>query len=651
MALFLLSALVGVAALAVAVRARFASRAETLLATMLVANFLVVLPIYVLGLNDLLFRGSLAAASVLCATITLAAAATGTGWRSLAAQMRAAVVAIAKIPVDAIRRSWGAGSLVAGGLLLTFAFLAWTTVVAWLAPPRPLWDSAWYHEPTVGFTIQNHGFAILDVPDSLNGLQKTNGYPRLAEMTQLWFVLFGDRRFVELPNILMTIPLMLSVYLIASRYSADRIVCMGWGAALVLTPACSSLLQSAYNDPQVAALVMAALHFATRIDFKLRHAWLAAVALALAVGAKLLALVPVGILSAIAGVRLLLVHEERRTRGWLATILGGAALITAAGACCYLRNWIHFHNPFWPDLKYDNHRLGIHWPGYMVWGSHHPELSGNRVDQNVPLDVLIGELFSLPYSVKDLNRWQVHDYGIGLPWLVLPLSSAALGLAIVEWVRSDPTRALARVSPSVRSPASNILLVALPLVFIVATSPALWGARYHIATVGILMILVQWLAGHYGWAKLGEGAVVVCLVTSLMMIVWSDWWITPRKALALAKLSYPEREVASSLGAPVATWIGLAREAELLPGDVVVASDYAFPALLWNLHYSNRVVYLPAGADFRQRAEQARAVWIVCAGALCDQLNEPASDWEPLGPIAEGDATVVYHRKARDVRR
>ena len=48
----------------------------------------------------------------------------------------------------------------------------------------------------VAFAIQNHGFSMVDLP--FGGAQKINVYPRLCEMTQLWFVIFTDRRVIDM---------------------------------------------------------------------------------------------------------------------------------------------------------------------------------------------------------------------------------------------------------------------------------------------------------------------------------------------------------------------------------------------------------------------------------------------------------------------
>ena len=101
-----------------------------------------------------------------------------------------AALAQARLPFDALHEALRARSFVLLGLLMSAALILWTAISSYYAPSWRQWDALWYHEPIVAFTIQNHGFAMVDLPR--DGLQKINGYPRLCEMTQLWFVIFTD---------------------------------------------------------------------------------------------------------------------------------------------------------------------------------------------------------------------------------------------------------------------------------------------------------------------------------------------------------------------------------------------------------------------------------------------------------------------------
>src|SRR5262249_37633250 len=154
-------------------------------------------------------------------------------------------------------------------------------VTAYFAQQQPHWDPLWYHDAMTGFAIQNHGFAMVDLPP-IGGLQKINGYTRLAEMTQLWMVIFWDRRLADATNLLFAPALIASGYVLARRY-AGAVIALGWGVAVLLMLGCLNLLHSTYVDPQNAALMLGGIVFATVDPPRLRETWLAALGLALAI--------------------------------------------------------------------------------------------------------------------------------------------------------------------------------------------------------------------------------------------------------------------------------------------------------------------------------------------------------------------------------
>lgn len=58
--------------------------------------------------------------------------------------------------------------------------------------PSESWDGFFYHEPIVGFALQNQGFRMVSLPPSVV-VQGVNGYPRLCAAFALWFVVFTDK--------------------------------------------------------------------------------------------------------------------------------------------------------------------------------------------------------------------------------------------------------------------------------------------------------------------------------------------------------------------------------------------------------------------------------------------------------------------------
>jgi hypothetical protein len=652
----LLSAVLNVlavgAALAVGLRAKLAGRAELALATIMTWNFLVMCPVYALGFANRLDARTLALVSAPWFAFIFAIARGATPLRTFAPELGRAALGLARLPLDAVVLSVRAKSSVAIGVVFTLAMLVWTLGCAYLTPSWKEWDALWYHEPIIGFAIQNHGFAFVDLP--AGHAQKINSYPRLCEMTQLWFAIFMDRRVIDMVGHVAPPALALSVYVLSRRYTHDAVLAVALGCALILSPACSRLLGSIYVDPQNAAFVLAAAHFATRPGCRVRDAMFATMCLTLAVGSKQMALVPVGILSLVAAARLLR-QAPRRPLATAGIILAGVALIGAMAGAIYVRNWLHFGNPFWPDLKYDNDKWGIHWPGIQEF---EPRGTGSlRFDINLPLSDLLEGLYGIPYSGVLSPYNQMFEYGIGVVWLVVPIAVVACVAVCVALVR-DLFGLVLRVPEWRAAPETrNIAPLVVTLAAMIHFSPALWGPRYQVAAMGLALVLIAWAAGRRGFGVFGRE----CAGALVTMGIVSFFWMTPRtwlwwsEARAYAKIPFPTREVTPAAeisptlpiwnGSPVTKVAGLAREKEQAPGAVFAfPSNYgSYMALFWNNEYSNRVVYVPEFEDFLGDVMKSNALWAYCAAGdpVCGVLAAPNSGWAQVGPLdVEGHGTV-----------
>jgi hypothetical protein len=638
-----LSLLAALAALGVVTRARLRGRAEALVAATLLWNGIVILPIYALGLVGHLTARSLAIASPIVSLATLGLATLGRGFPAVLRDAARTGWGVLRLPIDALTLAWRARSLIFVGVAFAALLLPYLAVSAYLAQPLPHWDPLWYHDTMVGFTIQNHGFAMVDLPDTL---QKVNGYVRLGEMTQLWLVIFADRRLADITNLLFAPAIIGAVYVMARRYTS-QLLAVGWGVAVVLTPTCAGLLHSTYVDPQYGALLLGSVVFATMDPPRLRYGWLASLGLALTIGSKGLALVPVPVAGLLGAGVILHAHWRQRRGAAIATVLGGLALIVAMAATTYLRNYWAFHNPIWPDLRVDIPALGIHWPGLGPWSAESANQTGSKVDVNEAYAQLFDHLFALPWSVKGMFFDQAIEYGIGIIWIAIPLGAVAFVACLIVTIR-------AHLAPPLGSPAARTpILIALVLAAVVKGSPALWGPRYHIAGVGFLVTLVAWLTRRSGARdRLGESAVSVVLVTSLMMFWWTPaprWWYSPEQLAELARLPAIEREVTRELGAPTPRAVGLAREQELSSGTLMVFDDRysGFPSLFWNNTFSNRVLYLKSGPDFLARAARAGATWVFLNDRelhLMVAARAPGSGWQEVGILNAINGGSAFRR-------
>ncbi|MDB4946681.1 MAG: hypothetical protein JWP97_6215 [Labilithrix sp.] len=648
-ALVLLTALVLVASIAVTRRMR--SRAEAVIAASLVFNALVIAPIYLLGLTGHLTRGALAFAAVIESLVLLTLALRGEDVHGNVRALLRRVGSLAFLPFDAIRRTWQTRSLLTVGATLSALLFPYMIVVSYLAPAWRDWDTLWYHEPITGFTIQNHGFAVVPLPPPLQGV---NGVHRLCEMTQLWFAIYGGRRVIELGNVVFMPLLVASVFALARRYTRDIVTSVAVACALMLMPGFLRLVQTTMVDPQSAALLLAAAYFVTQPKLDRHAAFFGILGLTLAAGAKIWSVVPIGLLSLYVLVRIL-----RRTRSlgraWSAlAVLLGAAAVLGMQAVTYLRNWLHFHNPLWPTVAYDNPKWHIHWPGALPVD---PQKPGMGISINDPFDVFYRKMTSAPFTAMGPGHsWQVNDYGFPWAWVVLPLCALAMLVVFVRWLESvfATTLRFRRSGPSDEL-VSGTMILALCAFASLALTPALFIARYHIPSVGMMLGCLCWMAGAGRGKRLVADAALFAQLGALLLAYW-----VPRKMTMLylydaaeiahwLKTPYPEREVMDLKGgqmiSPIVGTTGLAREKELGPGDVVGFDYLDYPALLWNNDFSNRVVWLQ-GNDPLAEANRVGAKWIYTRNGttLHGQIAHPGTGWQWVGVLEAEGAGNVFRR-------
>jgi len=624
----LLSAIVGWAALSVAVRARLDGRAETLAATLVLASAFVIGPIYLLGVPGVLTRGTM---SVLVLVVSASAWALSTVRVGIAEQARAtarAALDVLRLPREALAECWRARSVVFVCLAACLFFFVWNLLAAWLATSWREWDALWYHESIVGFTIQNHGFAPVDLP--WGGMQKINGYPRAAEMLSLWFAMYAGRPLVDLPNVLLMPALFASVYAMARRLTGDRIASCGWAAVATTIPAYLELLQSTYVDPALATFVAAGAMFMLRSPPRAREALIGAAALAIAANVKVSGVFPVVALALVGAGRLLM--QPGRRRPVLLAIAAGAAMIVGLSAATYLRNLRLYHNPVWPDLKVHVPPLGIDWPGNAPIGDVRSDShSAPGVTKNAPLLELIADLYLPPGRLTDDERKYTHLYGLGVPWVLFPAAALVFARLLIETFRGLPAP---ETTERRRLVEVVLLLVTAGVTLVTSTNRS--TPRYHLATIALWVPAVAWSVGRRRALQeaLAFAATIGSLaITGYELPAWRGFPSSVPRLVALWRLDPTERQLAADLGGPVFHDTGRARETELVAGATVVSDDFAFPSILWNDDYSNRVVYVRPGTDLVAAADRLGARWIYAHEEKGIRQLRASSGWRELGPL------------------
>jgi len=642
-----------VIAAAIAVTQGVRSRAEAVIAASLVFNGLIIAPIYLLGsfshLNRVTLGFGAGVPSFLVVVFYLRSAP-----RKNALALLARFVQLAMLPIEGIRRTWQQRSLLVVGATATTILFPYMLVISYLAPTWRDWDALWYHEPITGFAIQNQGFAPIPLQFGLQGI---NAVHRLCEMTQLWFAIYGGRRVIELANPFFMPLLAASMFVLARRYTKDVTVSVGAACALVLIPGFLRLVQTTMVDPQSAALLLAAAFWVTEPKLDRRAISYGILGLTLAAGAKIWSVVPIAILSMYLLVRIL---RRRRALGvgwsWAAVVVGSAGVV-GMEAFVFVRNLVNFGGPLWPTVGYENARLGIHWKGGMPLDLNAPRAG---INFNDTFDVFYKKMTGPPFSAMGPGHtWQVNDYGFAFAWVVLPISAFAAAVLAARWL-SGVVAVAARVRP--RSPsdeaASGAMVLAVCATASLAMTPAIFIGRYHVPSVGMLIVCLCWLAGTGRSRRLVGDVLLFAQLGSLLLAYWAPkrmilhYLYDFAEMVHWVKTPFPEREFRDLPGgtmiSPIIPATGLAREREIRAGDVVAFEDMDYPALLWNNEFSNKIVWLGQTADPIAEANRLGAVWVYTrGGTLTTQLQRPDSGWELVGVLEAEGAGSVYRKKNR----
>jgi hypothetical protein len=627
--LALLTSLATLDALGIAVRARTSGRAELALVATAAWFALLGTPVLVLGYTNVLTPGTLVLAAAALFGGTFVALARGRGWREVVRESLHAARAIASMPLDALREAARARSIVLLACLVCGALLA-LALLQTVFCANTSWDGFLYHEPIVGFAIQNHGFAIVPL-QAHQAVQAANGYPHLCEAVTLWLVVFTDKTLIELPSVVGAPAMMLAVYVLARRFG-DRVTAIGWACVLLLMPHCWTQLCGTMIDMTVAFFALFAVHFATRPALRLSDALLAMLGMALVLESKSSGLVIVPPIALLLAARLVAGPWRSRPRATLAVLAAGGGLLIGLGLLVPLRNWAAFHDPLWP-VSFESRALRIHWGGLI---------SPAELGPIIPLQQVIEHAYDHP--IGGIEDAMARGYGYAVAWIVVPLGLVAvvvgLGAALLEkraWREGGR--------------AWNLGLVLALVVTGIMTTLTLNGqnARYNIHLVAGMMVGVTWLLSGRRWAPLREAVLGASIVLSLLPLVWMKgllWpWFSTEHPEDMLRHPLASR---TALERPSLDRLARERNEELRPGDwAVFDQDVYFVGALWNFDFSNRVKYVKyeSSQQFVVAVEEMAPKW-VAVGKDGDPRSalERTNRWELVGEIG-GGSEVVFRRK------
>lgn len=631
--LVLLSLLALLAAAGVVHRIDLPGRAERALGTLIVANALVLVPIYALGLTNTLYRTTLGVTAFAFFAVVYGLSSLGRAPRQHWRDAWRLLGDMAALPADALTLSWRARSFSAVGLTATLAILFWSVVATWVAQSDS-WDGMGYHEPMIGYALQNHGFRPAPVPRVVF-YEAINGLPRHCEMTALWLVAFVDRRLVELPNTLASPMFLLGVYLLAKRFGATPARAVGWACATFLMPGAVLLLRSTYIDLQVGAFDLAALWFCSRPGFRVRDGWLAAVSGALMIGSKTMNIAWTPPLLVLA-VLLVFARARGRLGQALGVTLGGLAIVMSLGLVIYLRNFVVYHSPMWP-WGFDFPRLGIHFPGIQL-------ASEAAEEQLQPIATVWNNMVGVFRPGYDYCDTRVFGYGIATPLLLVPLAMLAALLGVVNLLRALLWEPLGLSRPRAGSIAFG--LFSLYFLGCAVYSPAIWQARYNLHLLAAVVIGASWVMEVHGWRRLAEGVMSATVFVNLVYLFWSDPGLTPGPKKTWEMLAMPtlQRATVRHLEWAPEEHVAWARETELRGALTVFTAPMTFIGSNWNDQYSNRVEYWHdmAPEQFLAELDRRNVRWVTTrqADALADALRA-SGRWRELGKMSFLDAAFL----------
>ncbi|MBI5535386.1 MAG: hypothetical protein HY898_21840 [Deltaproteobacteria bacterium] len=642
-ALLLLSVALFFASIGLAVRLQFPKRAESALVAMLLGSALLLVPVYGLGLTGQLYRGRLIAASAVVFLGALACSFIKTNARAHLKAILSASLSFWRLPIDGLRATWRERGLALVGAVSVLLIVVWSGVASYAASSDG-WDGLGYHEPMIGYTIQDHGMIRPAVVQRIVFFEAINGNPRHCEMTALWMVMMVDRRLIELPNTFAAPMFLLAVYLLCRRFGVDVASSIGWACAAILMPGAILILRSTYIDLHVAAFSMSAVYLCTRPGFRVRDAWPSAVAVGLMLGAKVTNLAwapPVGMMAMV----LLGVHLVRGTqhRGKILAVMAGAlALAAVLGGVLYVRNKVMFGSPIWPfglEIK----SLHINFPGLQSGADAAKE-------QHKPIADVWKAIVS-PYKPgADYPDTRVFGYGMSVPFLLLPMGVIALVMALV-----DATRAiLARLKQAPLEDEAVIVSFLVVLLYGLACgvfSPAIWQARYNLHVAAILVIACARLGAYASTLRLGTGAMAVTVLSNLAYLYWAEPGLQPgpKQLYQLLKLPAVERAARKMDHWTIDDDVARAREAHLKPGDLLVYTDsFLFIGTMWNEQYSNRIEWWPVAEpkDMMAAFDKRGAKWVV-TGTFSPLATALSADkrWRRVGRMDQ--AATAYERASQ----
>jgi hypothetical protein len=388
-------------------------------------------------------------------------------------------------------------------LVAVLALLGYELLLGLTAPPTN-WDSLTYHLARAASWAQHGGyFWVPDAPTD-----RINEFQPLAEQELLFlFAATGGAALYALPQFVAELAILVAVYGLARRigFGIREAAC----AALLLATLSLVTLEAttAQNDLVAASFPVVASCLLLGDDR--REAWLAGVALAFGLGAKLTTALVLPVLAVMAALR------GRRT---VLRVLGGAAVgLVAVAMWGYVLNVVHTGHLLGHGGGRVEHTASPSWPGtaitalYLAYSTLDLSALSNRLIVSLAVAGLAAGAVAAALAVRRRRRATAPVEAGGV---VLPFAAALLVVwagGILAWLAREwgyPIRgpggvvgALTRTvneDVSAFGPVGAVLVAGLPVLGVVAYARG-WARSQALALAaavpvfGLLLVLqIQW---------------------------------------------------------------------------------------------------------------------------------------------------------------
>ena len=568
------------------------------IAGLVAAHAHVVVVVLALGLSHALTRTSVIASVVVPAAAVVVTFVVRDGPRAFFDDERARWRRRYRALLRAIGEADGLLTIVP--LAMGAAMFLYFFAAAFVSPTAGQGDSVFYHEPIVALSLQHGHIGPFDLPSAL---QRVNGMPRFCNFIQLWFAAFTGRGHTEFANILAAPFGFVAVAGSMRRVGASRGDAWRLALCFSLMPGLLRLSDGVLVDPLSTTWFACALYLVTGPLHRTVMSASASVVVALTVGTKYHLIVISFVLSAVLVVRLLRVG--RWPRRVLSAVLA-SALILAAVASHYGRNYVDFENPVWP-AGMTIERFDLTFKAANRKSLKNGLTSGREIEDDEVKD----RMWAAPWT---RSPWagagaRPEDFGPLVRFVMIPLGKvavlfgiAALGLVIVRRRRWPKSAWIVLVS-----------LLSLYLSF--KFFPAIIRGRYWLPVVPMFMSLSIWLLVRLKIERAIAALSLGGVLASALAVVWlhdAGEFLSPTNVLTRLEADPVERAWVGRRGSRIYEQTGRARAVELTRGKRVVFSYVQALGMLWNDDYSNQVIWMgDVKGDARMpRVDALKADWL-----------------------------------------